>query len=151
MVAPHRCPVVTELMPTRGDLWRQRLRWQRGAVENLGSYGSTLTTLRYWAQQLAIGYGTLALVAYLICMAVLIGAADSWVSFLFWIIVGIVFAIERVVTAWPGDSGSRVVAVRCCLPELLYDLYLDAVFVLRAPPRSPWRGRPSGGTRRSDV
>lgn len=128
MVSPSRCTVVTELMPTPGDLWRQRLRWQRGAVENIGSYGFSLATLRYWSQQLAIGYGTLALIAYLICMAVLIGAADSWVWFPFWIVVGVVFAIERVVTAWPGGKSSRIVAA-LLLPELLYDLYLDAVFV----------------------
>ena len=39
MASPPRCTVVTELMQTWRALWAQRLRWQRGAVENLGDYG----------------------------------------------------------------------------------------------------------------
>ncbi len=61
MVSPRECPVVTELMPTWRTLWGQRLRWQRGALENLGAYGLTRQTFRYWAQQLGIGYGVIAL------------------------------------------------------------------------------------------
>ncbi|MFN8168198.1 MAG: glycosyltransferase family 2 protein [Candidatus Nanopelagicales bacterium] len=128
MVSPSRCTVVTELMPTWRDLWRQRLRWQRGAVENIGAYGLNLATLRYWSQQLAIGYGTIALTAYLACMAILIGASETWVWFPFWFGVGAIFAVERVVTAWRTGWTGRVVAA-LLVPELLYDLYLDAVFV----------------------
>ena len=128
MVSPSECVVVTELMPGWGDLWRQRLRWQRGAVENIGAYGLSLATLRYWTQQLGIGYGTIALTAYLTCMAVLIGAADTWVWFPFWLGVGAVFAVERVVTAWRSGVAGRVLAA-FLIPELVYDLFLDAVFV----------------------
>ncbi len=39
MASPNGCRVVTELMPTWRNLWTQRLRWQRGALENLGAYG----------------------------------------------------------------------------------------------------------------
>ncbi len=61
IVSPSECTVVTELMPTWRTLWNQRLRWQRGALENLGAYGITPQTVRYWAQQLGIGYGVIAL------------------------------------------------------------------------------------------
>jgi poly-beta-1,6-N-acetyl-D-glucosamine synthase len=128
MVSPSRCVVVTELMPTWRDLWRQRLRWQRGAVENIGAYGLSLATLRYWTQQLGIGYGTIALTAYLTCMAVLVGAADTWVWFPFWLGVGAIFALERVVTAWRAGAAGRVLAA-LLIPELVFDLFLDAVFV----------------------
>jgi len=33
--APAECRVHTEVMPTWGDLWRQRRRWQRGALDNI--------------------------------------------------------------------------------------------------------------------
>ena len=56
-----RLHVVTEVMPTWKALWVQRLRWQRGALENLGAYGLRPQTFRYWAQQLGIGYGAIAL------------------------------------------------------------------------------------------
>jgi len=61
MISPTECVVTTEIMPTWKNLWIQRLRWQRGAVENLGAYGFTRTTMRYWGQQIGIAYGTIAL------------------------------------------------------------------------------------------
>ena len=64
LISPQECRVQTELMPTWGDLWRQRQRWQRGALENIGTYGITSATSRYWMQQSAIGYGTVALWAF---------------------------------------------------------------------------------------
>ena len=127
MVSPRQCTVTTELMPTWRTLWRQRLRWQRGAVENIGAYGLSRATFRYWAQQLAIGYGTLALLSYLACMVILIGATDTWVWFPFWLGVGAVFAVERVVTAWDAGWTGRLVA-STLIPEMLYDLFLDGVF-----------------------
>ena len=36
-------------MPTWRDLWHQRQRWQRGALENIGMYGVSSATARYWA------------------------------------------------------------------------------------------------------
>jgi cellulose synthase/poly-beta-1,6-N-acetylglucosamine synthase-like glycosyltransferase len=128
IVSPAECTVVTELMPSWGDLWRQRLRWQRGAVENIGAYGLTPATFRYWAQQLGIGYGTIALTAYLACMAILVLASDTWVWFPFWLGIGTVFAVERVVTAWDVGWAGRALAA-LLIPELFYDLYLDAIYV----------------------
>ena len=46
MVSPRECVVHTELMPTLGELHRQRLRWYRGAIENLRCYGWTPVTSR---------------------------------------------------------------------------------------------------------
>src|SRR5690606_20740806 len=83
-ISPTRCTVVTELMPSWRMLWAQRLRWQRGALENLGAYGLTPQTLRYWSQQIGIGYGVLALFAYFALLLVMILAVDSWVWFPFW-------------------------------------------------------------------
>ncbi len=128
IVSPSECTVVTELMATPGDLWRQRLRWQRGAVENIGAYGLSRATFRYWAQQLAIGYGTIALAAYLTCMSILILAMDTWIWFPFWLVVGLVFVVERVVTAWRTGWAGRLLAA-LLVPELFYDLALDLVFV----------------------
>ena len=63
IISPRECTVVTEVMPTWRSLWAQRLRWQRGALENLGAYGVTAQTARYWSQQLGIGYGVIALLS----------------------------------------------------------------------------------------
>jgi poly-beta-1,6-N-acetyl-D-glucosamine synthase len=49
-VSPNECQVVTEVMSTLPKLWKQRVRWQRGALENLRSYGWTKTT-RAWSER----------------------------------------------------------------------------------------------------
>ena len=35
MTCPPECRVTTEIMTSWRDLWRQRLRWHRGALENI--------------------------------------------------------------------------------------------------------------------
>jgi cellulose synthase/poly-beta-1,6-N-acetylglucosamine synthase-like glycosyltransferase len=128
MASPNGCRVVTELMPTWRNLWTQRLRWQRGALENLGAYGPAPAMLRYWAQQLGIGYSVIALSAFWTLIGVTLLSADHWVWFPFWIGVGTLFVIDRVVSAWSGGWRARLLAV-LMIPELLYDMYLDIVYV----------------------
>ncbi|MEX0426922.1 glycosyltransferase family 2 protein [Nocardioides sp. DS6] len=128
MISPGSCTVVTEVMPTWRSLWAQRLRWQRGALENLGAYGVRPQTFRYWMQQLGIGYGVIALASYLLMMLVMALALDTWVWFPFWIGVGLVFVVERVATVWAGGWWARLIAL-LIIPELTYALFLDAVYI----------------------
>ncbi len=128
MVSPMQCRVVTEVMPGWRALWRQRMRWQRGALENIGAYGLTRTTLVYWLQQLGIGYGTLALNAYLFLMLVTVLAADGVQLLWFWFLIGMIFVVERLVTAWPVGWFGRALAFPLVI-EIGYDLVLQAVFV----------------------
>jgi cellulose synthase/poly-beta-1,6-N-acetylglucosamine synthase-like glycosyltransferase len=128
MISPAQCTVVTEVMQTWRAQWIQRLRWQRGAVENLGSYGIRSAVIRYWAQQLAIGYGVVAIAAYLLLTLLMVLALDSWVWFPFWIAVGAIFVIERVVTVWRGGWRARLLAVTL-FPELAYAIFLNVVYV----------------------
>ncbi|KHL02440.1 glycosyltransferase family 2 protein [Sinomonas humi] len=127
-ISPSQCTVETELMPTWRMLWAQRLRWQRGALENLGAYGVTPQTLRYWAQQVGIGYSVIALGAYLVLFAIMVLAVDSWVWFPFWLGLGSLFIVERVVTVWKGGWAARLLAATI-LPELLFDMFLNVVYV----------------------
>lgn len=128
MISPAECTVVTEVMPTWRLLWLQRLRWQRGAVENLGSYGFRPSVMRYWAQQLGIGYGVFAITAYLLLLVLMILAADEWIWIPFWILVGLIFVAERVVTVWRGGWWARMLAV-LLVPELAYAIFLNLVYV----------------------
>jgi cellulose synthase/poly-beta-1,6-N-acetylglucosamine synthase-like glycosyltransferase len=115
-------------MPNFRTLWSQRLRWQRGALENLGAYGATPQTLRYWAQQFGIGYGVIALGAYVLLILLMILSLDDWVWFPFWLGIGVVFSAERVVTAWKGGWRARLLAVTV-FPELFFDMFLNVVYV----------------------
>lgn len=128
MISPDQCTVVTEVMPTWRALWAQRLRWQRGALENLGAYGITPQTFRYWAQQLAIGYGVVALVAYLLMCLVTMISVGHWVWFPFWLGLGGLFMAERLVTVWRGGWRARLLAITL-LPELFFAAFLSVVFV----------------------
>ena len=128
MASPDGCRVVTELMPTWRNLWTQRLRWQRGALENLGAYGPPPAMLRYWAQQLGIGYSVIALSSFWLLILVTALATDGWVWFPFWLGVGSVFIVDRVVSAWRGGWRARLLAA-LMVPELIYDMYLDVVYV----------------------
>ncbi len=128
MISPMQCRVVTEVMPTSSALWRQRMRWQRGALENIGAYGLTRATLRYWLQQLGIGYGTIALNAYLLLMLITLLAADGFELVWFWTVIGLIFVVERVVTVWPIGWRGRALAFPLVI-ELAYDLVLQAVYV----------------------
>lgn len=128
MISPEQCRVVTEVMPTWRALWHQRLRWQRGALENLGAYGVTAQTARYWAQQFGIGYGVIALSSYLFLLAVMAVSLDQWVWFPFWLGIGTVFAIERVVAVWRSTWQAKLVAA-LLFPELFYAMFLNVVYV----------------------
>jgi cellulose synthase/poly-beta-1,6-N-acetylglucosamine synthase-like glycosyltransferase len=126
MVSPAQCTVVTEVMPTIGTLWRQRLRWQRGALENIGAYGMTPATFRYWAQQLGLGYGVIALGAFVLLTVLMLISVDTWVWFPFWLGIGAIFVLEKVVTVWKGGWRARLLAV-LLIPELVYDMFLNVV------------------------
>lgn len=128
VVSPSDCTVVTEVMPTWRALWAQRLRWQRGALENLGEYGMRPATFRYWAQQLGIGYGVIALGSYLLLMLLMLTSFDQWVWFPFWVGTGLVFTVERVVTVWSAGWRARLLAATL-FPELCYALFLDIVYL----------------------
>ena len=128
MISPPDCTVVTEVMPTWRALWVQRLRWQRGALENLGAYGLTPQTFRYWAQQLGIGYGVIALSAYLLLIVLMVVSLDQWVWFPFWVGLGVVFGIERVVSVWRGGRNARILGA-LLFPELVFAMFLNVVYV----------------------
>jgi biofilm PGA synthesis N-glycosyltransferase PgaC len=65
VVSPRGARLTTEVMESWGDLYRQRLRWKRGAVENLRDYGLTRVTLSYWLRQVVTLDGILVTALYL--------------------------------------------------------------------------------------
>ncbi|MDH6625218.1 biofilm PGA synthesis N-glycosyltransferase PgaC [Streptomyces sp. LBL] len=126
-MSPAGCAVTTEVMPTLGKLWHQRLRWQRGALENLRDYGWTRVTARYFAQQFLMGFGALSFLAYL---TFLIGdtTLNGWPGLSpFWTAIGVLFMVEKTVSV--RRAGPRAVLVAALMiPEMLYDLFQHAVY-----------------------
>jgi cellulose synthase/poly-beta-1,6-N-acetylglucosamine synthase-like glycosyltransferase len=126
-VSPKACLVGTELMPTTARLFHQRLRWQRGALENLLSYGLTPRTLPYVGRQV-MTYAGVAFVPFFLTTLTYTWVASgsipwSW----FWVFVTAFVVIERVWSVKRGGWRSVVLA-GLVLPEAIYDLYLHAVY-----------------------
>ena len=94
----------------------------------IGAYGLTRTTALYWRQQLGIGYGTIALNAYLLLLLITVLAADGFQRLWFWTIIGCIFIVERIVTVvaqgWRG-----VLLAAPLVIEIGYDLLIQAVYV----------------------
>ena len=128
LTSPPQCHVTTEIMPTWRALWRQRSRWHRGALENIGAYGLTRATTVYWVQQIGLSYGVLALFSFLLLTVITLLAADDirWAPF--WLGIGAVFLAERVVTVWRAGWRGRILAAPVFL-ELGYAVFLQVTFV----------------------
>jgi cellulose synthase/poly-beta-1,6-N-acetylglucosamine synthase-like glycosyltransferase len=128
LTSPPQCHVTTEIMPTWRALWRQRSRWHRGALENIGAYGLTRATAIYWVQQIGLSYGVLALFSFLLLTAITLLAADDIQWSPFWLGIGAIFLVERVVTAWRAGWRGRILAAPVFL-ELGYAVFLQVTFL----------------------
>lgn len=128
MSSPSECMVETELMPNLRALWRQRLRWQRGAMENIATYGITSTTARYWSQQLGLAYSVFALWSYFLLIFLQVVSTDTWVWYPFWILTAIIFIAEKVWTVRKSNLKAKLLAATLFI-ELLYDTFLGIIFV----------------------
>ena len=100
----------------------------------------------YWGQQLGLAYGVLALQSYLLLMTVSLLAADSIRWSPFWMTIGMIFVVERIVTVWRrgGGPGGR----RPIFLELGYAVFLQAASSPRSY-RSCSDARPTGTTFRA--
>jgi poly-beta-1,6-N-acetyl-D-glucosamine synthase len=125
ILAPRECTLTTEVMETWGELGKQRLRWKRGAFENLWDYGLTRITAAYWGRQALSLVSVLATLAYMVSVLATVALGMFTVQPL-WLAVTGVFVLERVVTV--HTRGWRQMLVACPLViEMVFDLFLQIV------------------------
>ena len=124
ILAPAECTLETEVMETWKQLADQRLRWKRGALENLFDYGWTSVTRPYWGRQLLSLIGVVATLLYVGSLAVglFVGIQLHW----FWLALSLVFVVERVVTVRSRGWGQQLLAAPLVI-EMLFDLFLQVV------------------------
>lgn len=127
LASPQRMSCTTELMPTWRDLHRQRVRWYKGMLDNLRAYGFTRVTARYIGQQVMLALSTLMLAALVILTAFTI-ASGTFQVVPFWLALGAVLVVERLVTVWRNGPRARSLAALVA-PELCYDMFLQVAFV----------------------
>jgi poly-beta-1,6-N-acetyl-D-glucosamine synthase len=126
-MSPAACTVQTEVMTTLPALWSQRLRWQRGALENLRDYGWTRVTAPYFGKQIMMGGGAIAFATYLMFVALQLAYLGGLGVSPFWTAIGGIFIVEKVVSVWAGGWRARLIAA-VLIPELAYDLFQHAVY-----------------------
>ncbi|MEV0740906.1 glycosyltransferase family 2 protein [Streptomyces sp. NPDC050549] len=126
-MSPAGCAVTTEVMTSLPKLWHQRLRWQRGALENLRDYGWTKVTARYFLQQFLMGFGALSFLVYLTFMATYTTMYGFPGVSPFWTAIGLIFVVEKTVSVRRAGPLAVLVAA-LMIPEMLYDLFQHAVY-----------------------
>lgn len=122
--APKDCLLITDAMTTWRQLWAQRLRWKRGAVENCVQYGFTRVTAPYWGRQLLSITGVIVTAAYIGSLVWSLAFTGAIVVLPFWLAVTGIFVLERAVTLKDKGPWRRVLAAT--MYELPYDLFLQA-------------------------
>lgn len=122
--SPRGCTLTTETMPTLRMLASQRLRWKRGALENLFDYGWSRVTRDYWLRQATGVLGVVITVAYLLSM--LWGLTSGMALHPFWVLVTLLFSAERAVTVRRRGPKQMLVGALIVV-EGLYDMFLQGV------------------------
>lgn len=123
--SPVSMQATTEMMPTAAMLFKQRTRWSRGAIANVMDLGLNRVTARYWGQQVMLLLSIL-LMSLLITLTVVAVAMHGLITPQpFWLGVGAIFAVERVVTVWALPWRYRLFAA-LIIPELVFAWILMA-------------------------
>lgn len=125
VISPQECTLLTEVMPTWRALARQRLRWKRGAIQNLVQFGWTPITRPYWGRQLLSFFGVFVTVMYM--LTIILGIIFTGLTvYPLWLAVTGIFAIERFVTV--RERGFRWQLFGALIfVEFIYDVFLQAV------------------------
>ena len=126
IIAPAECHMTTEVMGTWRDLYRQRLRWKRGAIENLVDYGMTAVTLKYWARQLWTLLGCVVTAIYLFSIVASLAQFGSLHLHPIWLAITIVFAVERIVSVRSRGAWQMLLS-GLLIVEMPYDIFLQGV------------------------
>lgn len=126
LASPKECKTYTELMGTVKDLQKQRIRWYRGALDNLKSYGLTKVTKRYWFQQFMLTLSTITFFIYLGLMAtdLIIGVAGLS---LWWSLVGLGFSLSQAITV-RSEGPKAMLFAALLLPEMVYNVLLQVAY-----------------------
>lgn len=130
VLSPKECTVETAMMPNLRSLYRQRKRWQRGALENLYAHGINLHTLPYIIRQVITYSGVWFLALYLTTLtyALVSGADLPWTAPL-WLGVFVLYIIEQTFSVRKGGWRAILVSISI-IPEILYNFFLNFVYVV---------------------
>ena len=120
------CIVVTDVMPTWHDWMVQRLRWQRGTLETLFTYGFVEHTRKAWAVQAWTYFRSV--IPLLMLMTWGYALAFEGVAFYpFWLLIIPVFMLDQLVATWNAGWRARIYAT-LIIPLWIYETYQSVAY-----------------------
>jgi cellulose synthase/poly-beta-1,6-N-acetylglucosamine synthase-like glycosyltransferase len=122
---PEGVPARNEVMTTWRRLWKQQVRWKRGALENLFEYGLTRITLRYWGRQVLTHLGVLITAVYLGTLLLTLAVYGTVHLHPLWLCVTVIFVVERAVSVNKRGWLQMVIAA-VLVVEMAFDIFLQA-------------------------
>jgi poly-beta-1,6-N-acetyl-D-glucosamine synthase len=126
VVSPLACSIYTDAPSTTKELYAQRLRWRRGALEDLKSYGLTKTTAPYFGKMIWSVVVSILSFIYLVLVFRLYTGGASFIFSPFWTGVFVVYVADRWWTIRHRSGRAQMAAL--ILPiEIAYDLFQQAV------------------------
>lgn len=130
VVSPKDCTVKTAMMPDLASLYKQRRRWQRGALENLIAHGINRHTAPYAIRQVLTYLGVLFLPFYLWTLTVALITQSSLDFFQpLWVLVAVMYVVEQTFSVRKGGWRAILVSI-AIVPEIFLDVFLDVIYVI---------------------
>lgn len=130
VVSPRECTVKTAMMPSWASLFKQRRRWQRGALENLLAHGINRHTLPYLLRQILTHLGVFFPFFYLLTLTTAL-ITQSSLDFLnpLWVSVAVLYVVEQTFSVRKG--GWKAIGVSLMIvPELVLNSALNMVYIV---------------------
>lgn len=123
--------VTTDVMRTCKELYRQRLRWQRGTIDTLRDFGYNRTTKRMW-MLLAVCYAPLLVVTLTVFAWWMVVSAGLFAFQPLWLLLLPIFSVDQLVTSWRARSLRSSLFVATLLPVWIYDLFKIFIYIRAA-------------------
>jgi poly-beta-1,6-N-acetyl-D-glucosamine synthase len=126
-MAPAHCQIHTDTMPTWEKLKHQRIRWQRGMLDSLGSYGIRKMSWNYYRKLLTLYLSSLIPLLWVFCVIAsyaLFGGVH-WLTW--WLLVIPLMIGERVITVRREGMKAMLLAVSL-LPEVAYETWRSYLY-----------------------
>jgi cellulose synthase/poly-beta-1,6-N-acetylglucosamine synthase-like glycosyltransferase len=127
-LSPPECDAVTDVMPTIPALWRQRIRWQRGAFTDLHTYGLTRVTAWYYAAQASWCFGMLTVLLIVLQISLVISLTGHFSPAPIWLGTLPLFIAHRVLSVRRAGAKGMLLAA-AIIPETAYDFFRYSIYV----------------------
>ncbi|AEV94479.1 glycosyltransferase family 2 protein [Pediococcus claussenii] len=127
LISPVSCKCTTEIMPSWKMLFLQRRRWYLGALHEVLNHRWSKSLLPYVFQQMMLILSVFSFFGSIIFSAFLM-IENKFIFNWFWILIGILFVFERVITVANQDKETKLFAA-LLFPELIYSAFLQLAFI----------------------